>query len=100
MDDKNSQLFFSLIYTFQMQAMMQMGKLKNPMTEKVEKDMDAASMSIDMIEMLNSKTQNNLNDDEKRFVTQVLSDLKLNFVEESKKPKEKTETITEEKKPE
>jgi PIN domain nuclease of toxin-antitoxin system len=100
MDDKNSQLFFSLIYTFQMQAMMQMGKLKNPMTEKVEKDMDAASMSIDMIEMLNSKTQNNLNDDEKRFVTQVLSDLKLNFVEESKKPKEKTETVTEEKKTE
>ncbi|HEY5123573.1 MAG TPA: DUF1844 domain-containing protein [Ignavibacteria bacterium] len=101
MDNDNfSQLFFSLIYTFQMQAMMQMGKLKNPLTEKVERDMDATKMSIDMVEMLSTKTKNNLNDDENRFMTQVLSDLKLNFVEESGKPAEKIDTPNEEKKTE
>ncbi len=85
-DDKNSPLFYSLIYTFQMQAMMQMGKLKNPLTEKVDRDLDAARMSIDMIEMLKEKTKSNVSDDESRFLTQVLSDLRLNFVEESAKP--------------
>ena len=87
-DDKNSQLFYSLIYTFQMQAMMQMGKLKNPLTEKVDRDLDAARMSIDMIEMLKEKTKSNVSDDESRFLTQVLSDLRLNYVEESAKPGE------------
>jgi hypothetical protein len=87
-DDKNSPLFYSLIYTFQMQAMMQMGKLKNPLTEKVDRDLDAARMSIDMIEMLKEKTKSNVSDDESRFLTQVLSDLRLNYVEESAKPGE------------
>jgi len=99
-DDKNSQLFFSLIYTFQMQAMMQMGKLRNPLTEKVEKDLDAARMSIDMIEMLKEKTKSNVSDDENRFLYQVLSDLKLNYVEESNKPAEKPQDTGEDKKTE
>ena len=79
-EQRNSQLFISIIYTFQMQAMMQMGKLKNPITEKVEKDMDSAQMSIDLLDMLKEKTKNNLTEEEERFLTQVLSDLKLNFV--------------------
>ncbi len=98
-DDKNSQLFYSLIYTFQMQAMMQMGKLKNPLTEKVERDLDAARMSIDMIEMLKEKTKSNVSEDENRFLTQVLSDLRLNYVEESAKPEDKPQQTSEDKKP-
>ena len=90
-EQRNSQLFISIIYTFQMQAMMQMGKLKNPITEKVEKDMDSAQMSIDLLDMLKEKTKNNLTEEEERFLSQVLSDLKLNFVEESGKPAEKEE---------
>jgi hypothetical protein len=65
-----------------------MGKLKNPLTEKVDRDLDAARMSIDMIEMLKEKTKSNVSDDESRFLTQVLSDLRLNYVEESAKPGE------------
>jgi hypothetical protein len=99
-NDKYSQLFISLIYTFQMQAMMQMGKLKNPLTEKVERDLDAARLSIDMIEMLSEKTKSNISDDESRFLTQVLSDLRLNYVEESAKPEEKPQQTTEDKKTE
>jgi hypothetical protein len=99
-NDKNSQLFISLIYTFQMQAMMQMGKLKNPLTEKVERDLDAARMSIDMIEMLKEKSKSNVSEDESRFLTQVLSDLRLNYVEESAKPDDKPVDSGEEKKTE
>jgi hypothetical protein len=86
--DKNSQLFLSLIYSFQMQAMMQMGKLKNPLTEKTEKELEAAQITIEMLDMLKEKTKGNVSDDEKQFLDQVISDLKLNYVEEKNKTEE------------
>ncbi len=89
-DDKNKQLFFSLIYSFQMQAMIQLGKLTNPVSNKTEKELDGAQVTIDMLDMLKAKTKNNVGDDEIRFLDQVIADLKLNFVEE--RDKEKTQT--------
>lgn len=87
--EKSSQMFITLIYSLQMQAMMNMGKLKNPVTDKIEKDLEAARVSIDMIEMIKDKTINNLSDDENKIITHILSDLQLNFVEESSKQENK-----------
>lgn len=87
MNDKNKQLFLSLIYTFQMQAMMQLGKLTNPVTNKTEVELEGAQVTIDMLDMLKEKTKNNLEDDEKKFLEQAVADLKLNYVEERDKPK-------------
>lgn len=97
--DKNTstQLFFSLIYSFQMQTMMHLGKLKNPVTDKIDKDLQAAQATIDLIEMLAEKTNGNLADEEKRFIESALSDLKLNYVEESSKPADAVEDKPEEK---
>lgn len=97
--DKNTstQLFFSLVYSFQMQTMMHLGKLKNPVSDKVEKDLQAAQATIDLIEMLAEKTKGNLADEEKRFIESALSDLKLNYVEESSKPADAVEDKSEEK---
>ena len=83
-------MFFSLIYSFQMQTMMHLGKIKNPVTDKIETDLPAAQATIDLIEMLIEKTKGNISDEEKRFIEGALSDLKLNYVEESGKaqPKE------------
>ncbi|HMS65400.1 MAG TPA: DUF1844 domain-containing protein [Ignavibacteria bacterium] len=92
-DEKNKQLFFQLVYSFQMQTMMMMGKLANPMTGKIEKELDGAQATIDMLDMLSAKTVNNITEDEARFLKQVIADLKLNFVEEKDKalPEEKAE---------
>ncbi len=87
--EKSSQMFITLIYSLQMQAMMNMGKLKNPVTDKIEKDLEAARVSVDMIEMIKDKTINNLSDDENKIITHILSDLQLNFVEESSKQENK-----------
>ena len=84
-DDKNKQLFLSLIYSFQMQTMMQLGKLANPMTGKIEKELDGAQVTIDMLDMLKAKSKGNTTDDESRFLEQVIADLKLNYVEERDK---------------
>ncbi|MBL8007209.1 MAG: DUF1844 domain-containing protein [Ignavibacteria bacterium] len=84
-EDKNKQIFLSLIYSFQMQTMMQLGKLTNPVTNKTETDLEGAQMTIDMLDMLKEKTKNNISGDESRFLDQVIADLKLNFVEEKDK---------------
>lgn len=103
-EDKNKQIFLSLVYSFQVQTMMQLGKLTNPVTNKTEIELEGAQMTIDMLDMLKEKTKNNLTDDESRFLEQVIADLKLNFVEEkdkfnSGKNKEaKEDQITDEKK--
>ncbi|MBC8214781.1 MAG: DUF1844 domain-containing protein [Candidatus Marinimicrobia bacterium] len=94
--DKNSQLFVGLVASLSSQAWMQMGKIKNPMSDKIERDLDAASMSIDMITMMKAKTEGNLSDEEKNFVEQTLRDLQMNFVAEKAKPEQEEKSEEEE----
>jgi F0F1-type ATP synthase membrane subunit b/b' len=65
--------------------MIALGKLKNPATDKIERNLEQAKQSIDMLELLKEKTKNNLNDEQKRLIDGMLTDLRLNYVDESKK---------------
>jgi hypothetical protein len=81
-DDKYTALFLQLILSFQSAAWQQLGKIKNPFTDKVERNLDQARHSIDMLEMFRVKCQGNLSDDEKSFLNRTISELQLNFVAE------------------
>jgi PIN domain nuclease of toxin-antitoxin system len=51
MDDlkqKSTQMFFYLISSFEMAALQQMGKIKNPLNDKIERDLEQAKFSIDL----------------------------------------------------
>ena len=76
------ELFIGLVQSFQAAAMQQMGKVMNPFTEKIERDMTHAKMSIEMLEMLRTRTSGNLTGQEARFLNHVLTELRLNFVAE------------------
>ena len=76
----NNQLFVTLISSLSSQAWIQMGKIKNPVTDKIEKNLDAASMSIDMLVMIQEKTKNNLEEYESTLLEKTLNDLRMNFV--------------------
>ncbi|HOT97878.1 MAG TPA: DUF1844 domain-containing protein [bacterium] len=92
MDEQNKHhaaLFFNLVMMFQSAAMQQMGKLKNPMTDAIERNMEQARLSIDMLDMLQAKTAGNLGEDEAKFVAHVISELKLNYIDEVNKDKAK-----------
>ena len=91
LNQKDTALFMQLVMTFQAAAWQQMGKIKNPITDKIERSLDQARYSIDMLEMLKSKTKGNLSDDELKFVNHVLAELQLNFVDELNKDKTKAE---------
>jgi hypothetical protein len=84
-EDKTSQMFFSLIYSFQMQTWMSLGKIKSPVSDKLERDLIAAQTTIDVLDMIQTKTKGNLNEDETKFLEHVIAELKLNYVEETKK---------------
>ena len=81
-------LLIQLIVSFQSAAMLQMGKIMNPVTGKVERDLDAAKQTIDLLSMLQRKTAGNLTDDEKRYLDHVLYELRMNYVDETERPAE------------
>ena len=81
-DQKNAVLFMQLILTFQGAAMQQMGKIKNPLTDKIERDLTQAAISIDMLDMIKQKTAGNLTKEEQQLIDHILSELKLNYVDE------------------
>ena len=87
--EKNTQMFMYLAGSFEMSAMMAMGKLKNPMTDKTERDLKQAQFSIDILDMLKAKTAGNLSEYESKFLENMLGQLKLNYIDEAKKDKEK-----------
>jgi hypothetical protein len=89
--EKNTSLLFSLIMTFQAAAMQQMGKLKNPVSDKIERDLQQAQLSIDILDMLEEKTRGNMSDDESKFLKGILQELKLNYVDEMSKEQQTTE---------
>jgi polyhydroxyalkanoate synthesis regulator phasin len=73
--------FANLVSMLGTSALQQMGKLVNPMTKKAEIHLDGAQMSIDMLEMLQRKTQGNLAAQEKRMLDDLVSTLQMNYVE-------------------
>ena len=87
----NEMLFMQLILQNQQLAMMSMGKLKNPISDKIERNLEYAKLSIDTLDMLSAKTQGNLSDYEQKFLTEIVRELKLNYVDEVSKD-QKTDT--------
>jgi hypothetical protein len=78
--------FLDMVGLFGTQAMIALGKLANPATGKAEKNLPAARLFIDTLEMLESKTKGNLNSDETKVLHATLTDLRLMYVEESRAP--------------
>ena len=76
----NNELFITLVSSLTSQAWIQLGKMKNPVSDKIEKNLEAASMSIDMLTMIQDKTKNNLDEYESKLLEQSLNDLRMNFV--------------------
>jgi len=84
-ENKFDQMFLNLMLTLHSAAMQQMGKLKNPLTDTIERNLEQAEMSIDMLDMIKKKTEGNLSEEENKFLTQTLNELKMNFMDEKNK---------------
>jgi len=77
--------FVQLVAMFQMASMQAMGKLVNPATNEVERDLEQARGAIDMLEMLERRTEGNRSAEESEMLEKVLFELRMNFVDESRR---------------
>ena len=79
----NEFLFMQLVMQNQQIAMMSLGRIKNPVTDKIEKNIEYAKAAIDTLDMLKEKTKGNLSAYEEQFLDETLRELKLIYVAEN-----------------
>jgi hypothetical protein len=84
--DKRAIMFAQLVLMLQAAAMQYLGKLKNPVTDALERNLQAAQGMIDLLDMLKDRTRGNLSTEESAMLDQMLRDLRLNYVDEAAKP--------------
>lgn len=81
-DQRREALFASLVLSLHAAAMQHLGKVKDPATDTVKRDLEQAQMVIDLLDMLAEKTKNNLSANESTFLARTVQELKLNYVDE------------------
>ena len=74
--------FLSFIMMLSMTGMQQLGKIANPTTGKIEKDLLQAKQTITLLEILEEKTKGNLTKEEESYLKSSVTNLRLNYVEE------------------
>lgn len=84
-EKRSEELFINFIIMMSQSVMLHLGKIVNPMSGKVEKNLEGARAAIDLLVMLKEKTKGNLSDREEKFFATTLSTLQMNYVDEIKK---------------
>ena len=81
---KEEQLFLYLISTFRTSAWIALGKMKNPVTDNTEVNLDQASYYIDLLAMLQTKARGNMSEYEEQMLINAVSELKMEFIQNKK----------------
>ena len=72
--------FTNFILSLSTSALIQLGEIQDPFTQKSAKNLPLAKQTIDLIGMLNEKTKGNLSPDEEKVLEYVLYDLRMRYV--------------------
>jgi hypothetical protein len=82
--------FDTLVSYLSTTAMFQLGLLPGPAGERIPVDLTNSRRTIDLLEVLQEKTQGNLTAEEAKILEDVLFELRLTFVEVQKRASQKT----------
>ena len=91
-EEMRSALFAHMVMQQSSMAMMLLGKTAHPETGKMVRDLEAAKLFIDVLEMLEVKTRGNLNQEEAALLKQSLMSLRMAFVEAVDSPPPQAES--------
>lgn len=83
---KHDHVLMGLVFSLQHAAMVQLGKLQDPLSGGVARDLDQARATIDILEMLKVKCRAGTPEDLQRLLDQTVLNLQLNYMDELKKP--------------
>lgn len=76
--------FNALVSLLATQAMFSLGLIATEKGKEPPKDLKLAKFHIDMLDALEQKTKNNLTEQEQKFLSTTLAQLRMAFVEMSK----------------
>jgi hypothetical protein len=74
--------FASFIFSLSTTAMYHFGDFPDPVTKKGQRNLPAAKQTIDILSILKTKTEGNLDEDEKQLLDKLLFELRMRFVKE------------------
>jgi hypothetical protein len=72
--------FTSFIFSLSTSALIQLGEIQDPFTQKLVRNLPLAKQTIDLIGMLKEKTKGNLTPEEERVIEYVLYDMRMRYV--------------------
>lgn len=72
--------FSTLIMSLGSSALIGLGLAENPSTGQIEKDLKMAEFNIDLLKILQTKTDGNLTKEEADFLKNILADLQMQYV--------------------
>ena len=75
--------FTTFVLSLASSAFVHLGDAPHPESQQVESNLPLAKQTIDILGMLQEKTQGNLTPEEEGFLRSLLSDLRLRFVARS-----------------
>ncbi len=74
--------FATFIFSLNSSVLMHLGVIDDPSTGKQVKNLPIAKQTIDILGMLEEKTQGNLTEDEAKMLKNILYDLRMIYVKE------------------
>jgi hypothetical protein len=76
--------FADLVFMLATMAAVHFGEVGDPVTGEKQKNIPAAGQMIDLLSVLQTKTQNNLDAEESQLLETLLYQLRLRFIDASK----------------
>jgi hypothetical protein len=77
--------FSSFILSLSTSALIQLGKISDPVSKQPAKNLEAAKQTIDILMIIQEKTKGNLTSQEQAVMDNSLYDLRMMYIEETKK---------------
>jgi hypothetical protein len=75
--------FATFVVSLNASALLHLGAIEDPNTGQTNKDLAMAKQTIDILSMLEEKTEGNLTTEEKNLLKNILYDLRIIYVKES-----------------
>jgi hypothetical protein len=78
--------FSGFIFSLSTTALYHFGDFPDPVTKEARRNLPAAKQTIDILSMLKTKTEGNLDAEEKQFLESILYELRMRYVKEMGRP--------------
>ena len=72
--------FSAFVYSLSTSALVHLGEIPEPITERMDKNLPLAKQTIDILGILQEKTKGNLTPEEENLLNSFLYDLRMRYV--------------------